>query len=305
MNDNTLAQLCLSSSAKYKDKIAFSMFSEGEIRGQVTYTQLGTRARQISSSLRQLGVKNGGRVLLFSDNCPEWPLAYFGIAIAGAVSVPLLTGFSTEQIQFILDHSGVSAICLSREMSEKFDHIAESSLANIPLLYIDSLTEENNTGAEISISINGIEKQLYIHAENECPDYSGQNPDDLATIIYTSGTQGNSKGVMLSNKNIIFSAKSSFSFVSISPRDRVLSVLPLAHSYECSLGLLGAVICGASVTYLDRPPSSSVLLPALKKIRPTIMTTVPLLIEKIYYNAIAPKLKTNKLYKFPLTRPLA
>jgi long-chain acyl-CoA synthetase len=95
------------------------------------------------------------------------------------------------------------------------------------------------------------------------------------------------------------------SYVKLSPRDRLLSVLPLAHSYECTLGLIVPVISGANITYLDRPPSPSALQDAVKILRPTMIVSVPLLIEKIYRNAIAPKLRENKLYKFPVTRPLA
>jgi len=284
MAQATLAQLCLYASAKYKDKIAFSMINDGEIGRQVTYTQMGNRAKQIASILKQMGIGKGDRVMIFSDNCPEWPLAYFGIAFAGAVSVPLLTGFSAEQVQYISNHSGTKAICLSREMEEKINRITDSkSSFKIPLVYIDNIAQKQDIDFEITES----------------------SPDDLATIIYTSGTQGNSKGVMLSSKNIISSALSSFEYIKIKTSDRMLSVLPLAHSYECSLGFLAPVIGGASITYLDRPPSASVLLPAVKLVRPTAMISVPLLIEKVFNNAIAPKLKANKLYKFPVTRPLA
>jgi long-chain acyl-CoA synthetase len=110
---------------------------------------------------------------------------------------------------------------------------------------------------------------------------------------------------MLSGKNLITSSLSSLAFKKMVPSDRFLSVLPLAHSYECGLGLLAPMISGASITYLDRPPSQSVLLPAVKLIRPTAIMSVPLLIEKVYNNAIAPKLRNNKLYKFAITRPLA
>jgi len=274
---STLAQLCLSASAKYNKKIAFSMFCEGKIVRNITYTQMGNQAKQIASILRQMGIEKGDKVMLLSENCPEWPVTYFGIALAGAVSVPLLTGFSAEQVKHIADHSGVKAMCISRSMAEKQD------LLNIPFICIDDLKYEQTVDFEISVS----------------------NPDDLATIIYTSGTQGNSKGVMLSSKNIISSALSSFEYIKIRPSDRLLSVLPLAHSYECSLGFLSPVIGGASIAYLDRPPSSSVLLPAVQMLRPTAMIAVPLLIEKVFNNGIAPKLYENKLYKFPLTRTLA
>jgi len=282
--DITLSQLCLSVSAKYKDKIAFSMLSDGQINRQITYTQLGSRAQQIASILRQLGVKKGDRVLLISENCPEWALAYFGIALAGAVSVPLLTGFTAEQAQYIASHSGVSAICLSSTMAEKFAHPAFSK---IPFININNLPEQET------------ETQWSPESINEA------SPNDLATIIYTSGTSGISKGVMLSSKNILSSSLSTLAFQKVYPKDRFLSVLPLAHSYECSVGFLAPVMSGASITYIDKPPSASVLLPAVKIVRPTGMLCVPLLIEKIYNNGVKPKLQKNNFFKFPLTRPLA
>ena len=305
--EDTLANLCLTSSEKYKDRPAFAMLSEGKISGQVSYSQLGKRARQTGAALRQLGVETGGRVLLLSENSPEWAISYFGIALAGAVSVPLLTGFSSEQIQNIANHSEISAVCLSRSMADKFtvssDIDEPNSFSEIPFIYIDSMTETENACMEITVSVNGQEQRLQISSDVNLP--LGAKTNDLATIIYTSGTQGNSKGVMLSNKNLLSSALSSLYFQKVLPRDRLLSVLPLAHSYECSIGLILPVICGAGITYIDRPPSPSVLLPALKLLRPTMMITVPLLIEKIYNNAIAPKLRSSKLYKCPLTRSLA
>jgi len=303
VNTNSLAQLCLSASANYNKHLALAMLNDGKVDRRITYTQMGKRCRQIASILAQLGIKKGDRILLLSDNCPEWALSYFGIALAGAVSVPLLTGFSTEQIQNISTHSGISAICLGRPYTSKFDEMeATPEIKKLPFIYIDSITELENSDMEITVSINGSEKQMLAGQEEIVPQ---QEADDLATIIYTSGTSGNSKGVMLSSKNIISSSLSSKIFVDPTTKDRALSLLPLAHSYECSLGFLAMIIGGASITYLDRPPSASVLLPAVQLVRPTMMLSVPLLIEKVYNNGIAPKLLTNKLYKFPLTRQLA
>ncbi|MDR1839405.1 MAG: AMP-binding protein [Treponema sp.] len=307
--EKTLAALCLASSAKYKDSPAFVMLSEGKISRRVTYAQMGSRARQIGRLLNTLGIEKGDRVLILSENCPEWPLAYFGIAFAGAVSVPLLTGFSSEQIRHIASCAGISAVCLSRAMAEKIEITKTDSLfSQIPFIYIDSITD-GQCGEEISVAINGngdsTEKRMSLRVTEESAALPQSKADDLAAIIYTSGTSGNSKGVMLSGANIISCAISSLSFVKLYPRDRLLSVLPLAHSYECSLGLIAPIISGSSVTYLDKPPSPSVLLPAVRLLRPTVMVTVPLLIEKIYKNAIVPKLRTSRLYKFPLTRGIA
>ena len=305
--EKSLAQLCLESSKKYGNRPALAMFSDGKISKKTTYKQLGAYAQKIGLLLREMGITEGERVLLLSENCPEWPITYFGIAFAGAVSVPLLTGFPAEQVENIADHAQISAVCISRTMAEKLA-LSENSmlLSKIPFIYIDTLTangEESQT--EITISSGGEEKRITLKNIEEDMNFSQRKPDDLATIIYTSGTSGNSKGVMLSGKNIISSAHSCLNYAKLTSRDRLISVLPLAHSYECSLGLLAPVISGASITYLDKPPSPSVLLPAVSIVRPSVMAAVPLLLEKIYHNAIAPKLQKNKLYKFPLTRPLA
>ena len=313
LRDKTLISLCLAASLKYKNRAAFAVLSGGKICRRITYLQMGMLARQYGSLLRELGVKKGGKVLLLSENCPEWPLAYFGIAFAGAVSVPMLTGFSVEQIEYIADHCEISAICTSRLMTEKYKFTADM-FSRIPLIMIDSvINAENSAGtaynkektSEITVLLGGAEKRLPLRITEEDTANSPCEPDDLASIIYTSGTQGNSKGVMLTGANLISSSLSSLSFVKLYPKDKLLSVLPLAHSYECSIGFLAPVMSGASVTYLDRPPSPSVLLPAFKTLRPTAIITVPLFIEKMYHNTIAPKLNNGKLYRHSLTRSIS
>jgi len=296
----TLAGLYQHASAVYKNRPAFALFSDGKITKQVTYERMGKYSKKAAVVLKSSGVCGGDRVLLLAENCPEWPIVYFGIAIAGAVSVPLLTGFSVPQIRYIAEHCGAKAICISKEMAQKFKSIIELPFfAKTPFIYIDTLISDES----ISVSVNGIKKK-YTNIDIDNIENPRNSPDDLASIIYTSGTQGSSKGVMLSSRNLISSAVSTFTFIKVNSSDRVLSVLPLAHSYECSLGLIIPVICGSSITYLDKPPSPSVLLPAMKLIRPTIMASVPLLMEKIYNNSIRPKLRANPLYKFILTRPL-
>ncbi|MDR0503832.1 MAG: AMP-binding protein [Treponema sp.] len=305
LREKTLISLCLAASLRYKNRTAFAMLSGGKNCRRVTYLQMGIRARQFGSLFREIGVKKGAKVLLLSENCPEWPLAYFGIAFAGAVSVPMLTGFSAEQTANIAVHCDVSAVCLGRSMLEKFKFLADI-FARIPIIVIDSISPSDDIKtSEITVFLGGAEKIMPLRITEEDTGSPPCEPYDLATIIYTSGTAGNSKGVMLCGANIISSALSSLSFVKLYPRDRLLSVLPLAHSYESCIGLLAPVMSGASVTYLDRPPSPSVLLPAFKTLRPTAIITVPLFIEKMYHNAIAPKLNDSKLYKFPLTRRAA
>ena len=133
--------------------------------------------------------------------------------------------------------------------------------------------------------------------------------DDLAAIIYTSGTSGHSKGVMLTHGNIVSNAaQGAGSIVTFTEHDRMLSVLPLAHTFECTLGLVLPILRGTHVFYLDKPPTGRVLLPALAEVRPTVMAAVPLIMEKIYKTSILPKLTSNRLsrwlYSIPVIRRL-
>ena len=113
--------------------------------------------------------------------------------------------------------------------------------------------------------------------------------DDLLSIIYTSGTTGKSKGVMLTHKNIVWDAEHGGLIHQITCNDRFLSLLPLSHTYENTIGLIYPVMYGASVHYIKKLPTPSVLIPVLQMIKPTVMLTVPLIIEKIYKKQIEPK----------------
>jgi long-chain acyl-CoA synthetase len=121
--------------------------------------------------------------------------------------------------------------------------------------------------------------------------------DDLAAILYTSGTTGTPKGVMLSHKNIISNAISTLGIQKVDTSDRLLSVLPLPHTYECTIGFIIPFMTGATVYYLDKLPTPAVLLPAMAAVKPTMMLTVPLIIEKVYQNRVRPKLTGSPLMR--------
>lgn len=130
--------------------------------------------------------------------------------------------------------------------------------------------------------------------------------DDVAAIIYTSGTTGSSKGVMLTHRNLVFNTQDTLKIQKLDEHDKLISVLPLPHTYECTIGFLLPFSCGAAVFYLDKPPTARVLLPAMNKIHPTMILTVPLIIEKIFKTKIQPTFTQSPflhgIYKMPLFR---
>lgn len=123
------------------------------------------------------------------------------------------------------------------------------------------------------------------------------SPDDLAVIIYTSGTTSKPKGVMLTHKALCAQVDMSAAIFPIGGEDVFLSVLPLSHTYECSIGMIYPFSMGARVVYLDRPPTASALMPALRAVRPTVMLIVPLIIEKIYRHQVLAKFNSNALWR--------
>jgi long-chain acyl-CoA synthetase len=277
-----LGTLALAAAEKYDKKTAFQIFHDNGVYDRFSYAEFGIRVRHFAVYLKDHGIKPGDRVMILAENRPEWPIAFFGIALVGAISVPVLTDFVEEQIRVIAAHSEISAICVTERTAAKTQWLRGS----LPFFVLDD-ADLFKESAHSEIFMEDISK------------------NDAAVIIYTSGTTGSSKGVVLSHENLIFTATVARSIMKIYPRDRLLSVIPLAHSYECTLGLLTPLMSGASITYLDKPPSPAVLIPAMQNLRPTAIVGVPLFLEKIYRNSIFPSLEKNILYKWKPTRNIA
>ena len=257
-----------------------------------TYKQLETEVKKAALQLQSLGVKKGDKVAILSLNMPQWGIAFFATCLLGAVVVPILPDFHPNEIKNIIQHADVSVIYVSETLRSKLDPIA-----GITTIYIE----------EFHVS-SDIQQPVYADFDEQLFQYPIVEEKDLCSIIYTSGTTGKSKGVMLSHKNIVWTAQQSWIIQNIVPGDRFLSVLPLSHTFENTLGLILPIKYGASVNYLRKPPVASVLMAALQEVRPTIMLVVPLIIEKVYKGKILPEINrkfiTRLLYKIPASRKL-
>lgn len=258
----------------------------------LTYAQLESQVKKAAIQLTSLGVKKGDKVGILSLNMPQWGIAFFAITITGAVVVPILPDFHSIEVKNITQHAEVSVIYVSESLKSKLDPANKMTVINIEDLTVASGSQLKPTGE--------IDESLFQYPKIE--------ENDLASIIYTSGTTGKSKGVMLSHKNIVWTAQQSWLIQNIVPGDRFLSVLPLSHTFENTLGLILPVKYGATVYYLKKPPVASVLVAALKEVKPTIMLVVPLIVEKIYKSKILPEINgrfiTRVLYKTSFFRKL-
>ena len=271
-----------------RDALAFA----GEV--PETYRQLAAGIAAVSALLQRAGIGHGARVAILGHNMPNWAKAYFGTTFLGAVAVPLLPDFHPTEIGNILDHAEPSALFVSASLEHRLQDLHTESLDVI--VRLDDLAIIRARDPSLAFDPA---------ARPRLPSDEVAE-DDLAAIIYTSGTTGKSKGVMLTHRNICHNALASRLIQPVDEHDRFLSILPLSHTYENSLGLILPLISGASVHYLKKPPTPAVLLPALARVRPTTILAVPLVIEKIYKNRVLPALTRNAvlrlLYRIPAVR---
>ncbi|MBL8966519.1 MAG: AMP-binding protein [Spirochaetaceae bacterium] len=280
-DQDTLASIPCRGAEDFGDLPALAMVG-GEA---LSYRDLERLTRRLAARLVGLGVRKGDRVALLSENRPEWGLASLGIARSGAVAVPILADFPAEQVANILEHSGAIVFIVSARQRKK--------LEGRPLPDVIPIEELSAPVADAELEAAA--------AAFAAPAVAAA---DLAAIVYTSGTTGLSKGVMLTHRNYLADALGCESIIVLDTNDTLLSILPLAHAYEYTIGFVIPMMSGAQVRYLDRPPSASVLLPALASVKPTIVLSVPLVIEKVYRAGVKPGLEKISLYRFRPFRPL-
>jgi long-chain acyl-CoA synthetase len=302
----TLARVIAESTLKYSSRIALTFTDEAPIH----YSELRQQIDHLTGFLKSQGISHGDRIAILGENSPQWAIAYFAITTMGAIAVPLLPDFHASEIHHILRHSGSKVIFVSERFYHKIEDLDFTTFNSVVLLNDFSIINPDTSKATL--------RQLIADGSKELRKITSLvmnlvgffqralKENDVASIIYTSGTTGHSKGVMLTHKNIVWNARASAKIPDIMEEDRMLSILPMAHVYECTLGLVIPIMCGASVYYIKKPPTATVLLPALEKVKPTAMLTVPLIIEKIYKTNIMPTIKKRWIvrmaYKFPTIR---
>lgn len=273
----TLYELVKNSVETFASRTAFVMLG-GE---EVTYEEVGKRIEHVQDMLLGAGLKPGDKVALLSSNMPNWGVCYLAVTAAGMVAVPILPDFTSEELDMIIEHSDAKALMVSDKLFTKL------SKPTIDRLNIVIRTK----------NLKALSQNVKAPGEKKIP-----LPEDLAAVIYTSGTTSKPKGVMLSHAALCAQVQMDYEIFPIDGNDVFLSVLPLSHTYECSIGLIYALSMGAKVVYLDRPPTASALLPALKQVRPTVLLIVPLVIEKIYKHQVQAKFNSTAFWR-TITRP--
>ena len=244
--------------------------------GGYTYNSFKAKCDTLSKTLTQYGIGVGDKVAILSQSMPNWSVAFFSIVPFGRIAIPILPDSSENEVTNILEHSESKVIFVSQKLAGKLSQECREKMT----LVIDIDTFE---------VIRSNDEKFTCDGKTSIP-----TPDDIATIIYTSGTTGSAKGVVLSHRNLASNVITCYHSCKRTEKDRWLSVLPMAHTLEMTLSMLYPMYCGATVYYLPKPPVASLLMKALKMVKPTTMLTVPLIIEKVYKGSVLPTIQKSR-----------
>ena len=245
-------------------------------KGGYTYNEFKEKCDSLSKKLTQYGIGAGDKVAILAQSMPNWSVAFFSLVPFGRIAIPILPDSSENEITNILNHSESKVIFVSQKLAYKLNEECREKMT----LVIDLDTFE---------VLKSDDEQFTCDGKTAVP-----TPEDIATIIYTSGTTGSAKGVVLSHRNLASNVITCYHSCKRGEKDRWLSVLPMAHTLEMTLSMLYPMYCGATVYYLPKPPVASLLMKALKIVRPTTMLTVPLIIEKVYKGSVLPTIQKSR-----------
>ncbi len=282
----SIQELVVRSARVYGNKIAMEDLKETPIP-RLTYSTLLRRALQFGTALQKLGLKKRSHIAVIGENRVQWGLGYLACLCFDYVVVPIDRNLTVNEILNILHESDSVAVIYSDTFEPVFREM-RGSMKNLKhYINMDIPSRKGSTHSMV---------ELLERSEGcDVDELPGINPDELAEIIFTSGSLGRAKGVMLSQRNIVSNLMGMSGLIKVRTEDRFLAVLPMHHSYQCTCGFLCPLYCGASVHFAQ---SLKTIVDDLQTVKATMLLGVPLMFDKMFkriYKAIGEKKLTSIL----------
>ncbi len=267
---SSVQEMVLYSAEKYGSKLALEDLNKTSI-SRVTYEELLENIKRFGNAIRSLGVNERSHIAIIGENRVQWAISFLTTMCFNYVAVPIDKNLNQNEIYNIIHESDAEVIIFSESYKELFEssHISLKKLKHF--ICMDEILEENSF-----IDMKKLIKGSEIIVNKELPKV---NPDDLAEIIFTSGSLGRAKGVMLSQKNLATNLVDMLSMLMMYPEDRFLSVLPIHHTYECTCGMMCPLFAGSSIHFAR---SLKTVVDDIQKVKATILLGVPLLYDKMF-----------------------
>ena len=253
----TIQQMLEKKASLYADKTAYSIRKKDLSVSSFTFSEVFALSTEFSAYLRALGLKKGDHVAIVGENSPEWAISYFAVIWAGAIVIPLDARARTEHVKRVLGLSDSRFLIASAGFAEVLGNTA---------------TVEHLIPMDKALGTQ-MDTEKTVPAEKS-------EPQDIADIVFTSGTTGNPKGVMLSHGSIMSNLETLYSAFPITDKDTAFSILPIHHVYERIVGILLSFYCGQAV-FFSRSIKPREMLSDLKVARPSVWLNTPLVLEKL------------------------
>lgn len=261
-----------------------------------TFGELAEEMERLHILFRQLGITKGDKVAIAGRNCANWVVAYLAVASYEGVVVSILQDFKAEDIAKLLQHSDAKMLFVGpyvwRELqTQPIDQLS----AVVSLVDFSVLRAKDGLQVPDKEAVDAAFKQQFPHGMHPSDATYSVNPDDLALLNYTSGSTGSPKGVMLSGRALSNNVEVAMQILPVEPGQRLVSMLPLAHMFGQLADFLYPLCAGTHIYYLTKSPTPSILLKAMADVRPYMVATVPLVIEKIHKQKLDPLLSKKIL----------
>jgi len=270
---------------------------------EYSYRDIAEKILKFHTLFRESGIKEGDKVALVGRNSANWCITYLATVTYGAVVVPVLPDFKPEDLINILNHSDSRLLFVDDKIYETLE------LARMPevigAVSLDDFNMISSVSPVLKESFDHLDeefKKAYPELRKEDIKFSDISNDNLAVISYTSGTTGFSKGVMITHNSLACNVRFAQNHMPLKPGDPLVSFLPLAHTYGCAFEFLFPFTFGCHITILTKTPSPQILVQAFSEIKPRLILSVPLVIEKIFKKQLLPVIN-KPLMKFMLAIP--
>lgn len=266
----SVQEMVLYSAERFSDKLALEDLNITPIN-RVTYEELLNNIKRFGNSLKELGINERTHIAIIGENRVQWSISFLTTMCFNYVAVPIDKNLNQNEIFNIIHESDAEVIIFSESYKELFEttHISLKRLKHF--ICMDEVSTDSNF-----LEMKKLIKESELIVNKELPKI---NPEDLAEIIFTSGSLGRAKGVMLSQKNLAANLHDMLSMLMMYPEDRFLSVLPIHHTYECTCGMMCPLFAGSSIHYAR---SLKTVVDDIQKVKATILLGVPLLYDKMF-----------------------
>lgn len=287
----TLNYVIDSSCSKYKNNPAIGM----AMKEPLSYGDFLESIFAVAARLQDEGIKKGDHIAILSENSQNWGIAYLAIVRLGAIAVPILPDLPESDVHHILNEMQVKVLFTTQKQIEKIYEMRNELKG--PVITLDDYDAEISVVTVLTFSSYLEEALSSLRRNQDPPVFPVVNEDDLASILYTSGTSGFSKAVMLTHKNLTANAYAAAGLKEIKPGSVWLSILPMSHTYEFTCGFILPLLCGGRIAYAGKTPTPAILQKLCAYEKPFAIFAVPLVLEKIYKKRVLPQIEKNPLLK--------